>query len=154
MKTVLLARHADIDVPPGGPDPLLNAKGKQRAQDLARALEAADIRQVFVSSAKRTQLTAKPLLEQLAGVSAEIEDDVGSLAAKILAAAGNVLVVGHSNTVPNIVAALGAKQPAAICDPEYDNLYIVTIPAQGAAGVIHARYGAPSRVEAACGGMK
>ena len=65
-----------------------------------------------------------------------------------------VLVVGHSNTVPAIVAALGAKRPAAICDPEYDNLFIVTIAADGKAAVVHAKYGAPTPVDAACAGMK
>jgi broad specificity phosphatase PhoE len=143
MKTVLLARHADIDVPPGGPDPLLNAKGKQRAQDLARALEAADIRQVFVSSAKRTQLTAKPLLEQLAGVSAEIEDDVGSLAAKILAAAGNVLVVGHSNTVPEIIAKLGGPTGLPLLQG-FANLFVLMLGGSGPAGVVQLKYGDPS----------
>jgi broad specificity phosphatase PhoE len=142
MKTVLLVRHADIDLPPVGLDPLLNAKGKQRAQDLTRTLEAADIRRVFVSSAKRTQLTAKPLLQQLAGVTAEIEDNVDSLAQKILATAGNVLVVGHSNTVPEIIAKLGGAAGLPVLQG-FANLFVFMREGSGPPGLVHLKYGDP-----------
>jgi broad specificity phosphatase PhoE len=65
-----------------------------------------------------------------------------------------VLVVGHSNTVPAIVEALGAKRPADICDAEFDNLYIVTIAADGTAGVVRSKYGARTPVDAHCAAMR
>ena len=65
-----------------------------------------------------------------------------------------VVVVGHSNTVPDIVAALGAARPPAICDAEYDNLYVVRVPVAGAATVERRRYGAPMGEEGGCRGMR
>ncbi|MFL5409133.1 MAG: hypothetical protein ACJ79O_25200, partial [Myxococcales bacterium] len=65
---------------------------------------------------------------------------------------------GHSNTIPAIVASLGAAQPPPICDSGYDDIYLVTVPASGAgagpARVIHARYGAPSPADASCAAMR
>ena len=69
-------------------------------------------------------------------------------------AGGVVLVVGHSNTIPAIVTALGAPQPPPICDSEYDDLYVVTLAPNAPAHVIRARYGAPSPAEAGCAAMK
>ena len=60
-----------------------------------------------------------------------------------------VLVVGHSNTVPSIIAALGAEKPAPICDLEYDNLYVVTIGPRGKPGLVHSRFGEPT-VDLSC----
>ena len=64
------------------------------------------------------------------------------------------LVVGHSNTIPAIVTALGAPQPPPICDSQYDDLYVVTMGATRPAHVIRARYGAPSPTDAGCAAMK
>jgi broad specificity phosphatase PhoE len=65
-----------------------------------------------------------------------------------------VLVVGHSNTVPAIVEALGARRPPAICDSQYDNLYVVTVPPSGAVGTVRAKYGEPSRRDSTCAAMR
>jgi len=143
MKIVLLVRHADIDLSPGGPDPLLNAKGQQRAQDLARTLGSVDIQRVFVSSAKRTQFTAQPLIQERVGVSAVIEDNLGSLAQKILAAAGNALVVGHSNTVPEIIARMGG--PAGLPSLQgFANLFVLMLEGNSPPGLVQLKYGDPS----------
>ena len=53
-----------------------------------------------------------------------------------------ILVVGHSNTVPALVAALGAPQPADICDAGYDNVFVVSVPASGPATVTRLHFGA------------
>jgi hypothetical protein len=82
------------------------------------------------------------------------DDHPARVAAAVKLHAGQtVLVVGHSNTLPAIIAALGAKEPPAICDPEYDGFYIVTISADGKAALMRSRYGAPSPVTA-CTTMK
>ncbi len=57
---------------------------------------------------------------------------------------GNVLIAGHSNTVPDIVAALCACKIAAMPDHEYDRLSIVRIDADGHARLTVERYGAAS----------
>jgi hypothetical protein len=52
-------------------------------------------------------------------------DDFRSLTAKIKEATGNVLVVGHSNTLPQIINALGVRTRVVIAESDYDNLFIV-----------------------------
>jgi hypothetical protein len=65
-------------------------------------------------------------------------------------AKGNaVLVVGHSNTVSLIVAALGGPRFPELCDAQYAGLYIVRVPAHGAASLVRAQYGAPDPPDAA-----
>jgi phosphohistidine phosphatase SixA len=51
--------------------------------------------------------------------------DMAGLVARIKAQSGNLLVVGHSNTVPEIVKALGGEA-VAIGDSDYDNLFVLT----------------------------
>ena len=106
-------------------------------------LAPAEIQQVFVSSFKRTQLTAKPMLQQQPGLPAQIEEDSDTVALKIRAASGNVLVVGHSNTVPEIIASLGG--PAGLPFLQgFDNLLILTLGAGGSNSLIQLKYGEPS----------
>ena len=55
-----------------------------------------------------------------------------------------VLVVGHSNTVPVLIANLGAsKNVPAIAQGEFDNIYIISIPWFGKTKTIRLRYGEP-----------
>jgi phosphohistidine phosphatase SixA len=118
----------------------------------------AGVTAIVTTQFARTRETARPAAEALK-VTPEVIRAVGSQHAQDVAHAalahegGVVLVVGHSNTVPAIIAALGAPQPPPICDSSYDDLYIVTVPASGPARVIHARYGEPSPREAGCASM-
>jgi phosphohistidine phosphatase SixA len=104
----------------------------------------------------RTRSTAEPLAAKL-GVTIELVDaravhHAQQVAAGVLARhrSETVLVVGHSNTVPEIVAALGGARPAEICDGEYDKLFVVQVQADGAATVERRSYGTPS-ADASCG---
>jgi hypothetical protein len=68
--------------------------------------------------------------------------------------AAAILVVGHSNTVPAIIAALGGPRMPDLCDASYANLYVLRIPASGAPTLVRTLYGAPDRAEASsCAGM-
>jgi len=51
-----------------------------------------------------------------------------------------VLVVGHSNTVPEIVKALSGITVPAITDAEYDHIFVVVIPATGSPRLIRLRF--------------
>ena len=156
--TVILVRHAEKAAEPAN-DPGLTPAGEQRARDLAQVARDAGVTAVITTQFARTRATAEPLAKAL-GITPEVVDARGSAHAQDVAnlvrkhAGQVVIVVGHSNTIPAIVAALGAPQPPPICDPEYDNLYIVTIPATGTPRVIHARYGAPTPVTAGCASMR
>ena len=52
--------------------------------------------------------------------------DLPGLIQKVRTASGNVLVVGHSNTVPAVIKELGVAEPVSIAETEYDNLFVVT----------------------------
>ena len=145
--TVVLVRHAEkelvtIDDPPLAP------AGERRAERLAQMFGsvggAGRIEGIYVTDARRTQMTAAPLAARLgmrpsvlpATTSAE------SVASRVLHdhRGGRALIVGHSNTVPEIVKELSGEAVEPIADDEYDNVYIVTVPTFGNATVLRMKY--------------
>lgn len=134
---VFLVRHAErADTTSGGPatmaaDPELSTTGRARAESLAAMLKDARISAIFVTEYKRTQQTAAPLANALGLTPTVITaKDTPGLVAKLRESTGNVLVVGHSNSVPDIITALGVQGAPPIADTEYDNLFIVSEPRQ------------------------
>jgi len=156
--TVIVVRHAEKAAQPAADPPLTDA-GRARADALWEAVKDAGVRAVITTQLARTIETGAPTAEHL-GIKGEVVAAGGADHATHVAAAvkkhvgETVLVVGHSNTVPAIIAALGAKEPPALCDDAYDNLYVVTMDAAGRASLIHSRYGVATPVGAACGAMK
>lgn len=144
MKTVLFVRHADIDLPPIAPDELieLNAAGRERAETLARVVGSAGVSTVFTSTLKRTEQTAAPLAAALGVIAEPVPPSLPQFV--ISTADGSViLVVGHSNTLPQMIAALGVSTP--ISSPTgFDDLYVVTIAALGQASLVRLKYGEDS----------
>lgn len=157
--TVVIVRHAEKEAEPAG-DPGLTAAGAARAEALVQVVKDAHVRAIVSTQFARTRATVAPAAAALGLVTEVVDarapDHVTALAANVLAKhrGETVLVVGHSNTVPALVAALGAPRPANVCDAEYDNLYVVTIPPSGPASVVHGRYGAASPVDESCRAMK
>ena len=154
-KLVFIVRHAE-KANATDTDPSLSEAGKARAVALAAALRDAAITDVLVTPRKRTIETAQPLARarQLTahvvpfGVSTP--DHVAAVANAVRRAKGRaVLVVGHSNTVHLIVAALGGPRLPELCDAQYASLFIVRLPARGAPSLVRALYGAPDPPEAA-----
>ena len=129
---VFLVRHAeraDAGTPAAkvpGADPDLSAAGRNRAESLAATLKDANVTAIFVTEYKRTQQTAAPFAKQ-AGITATsiTSKDVPGLAEKIKASSGNVLVVGHSNSLPEVMKALGVADVPAIGEDDFDNLFVV-----------------------------
>jgi hypothetical protein len=66
--------------------------------------------------------------------------DAAALSRQVRAAPGNVLVIGHSNTVPELLKQLGVKTPITIADNEYDNLFVIVRPDAGEPTLIRLRY--------------
>lgn len=130
--TVFLVRHAErAATAPGSPmmadDPDLSGAGIARAEALAKLLKDAKIRAIFTTDLKRTRQTAAPLARDTAVAATALPaKDVAGLVQRIKTATGNVLVVGHSNTLPEIITALGIPDPVTIHDTEFDNLFIVS----------------------------
>ncbi len=133
--TVVLVRHAEKAATPAQ-DPLLNEAGQQRAQRLADALKFASIGAIVVTPYARTRQTAAPLAQRN-GLQAQAVDAAGdtaaharAVAAAVIAHAGvNTLVVGHSNTLPAIIEALGGPIVAPIGDDEFDHLFTLVLQA-------------------------
>lgn len=123
--TILLVRHADRQ----GSADALSPAGTARAQDLARVLEKSGISAIYTSEAARTQQTAAPTASVLGITPTAVSSaDVAGLVAAIRGshAGQTVLVVGHSNTVPQIIAEFGGPA-VAIGETEYDNFFLLTL---------------------------
>jgi phosphohistidine phosphatase SixA len=155
MITVLLVRHADIDLPARSGNPSLNSAGRARAETLAQLVGSAGITTVFTSSLLRTKQTVEPVVARL-GLSPREAPAPDALAQEVASGAdgGVVLIAGHSNTVPEMITALGVPPPAPVIDErEFDNLFVVTVAKPGEAGAIRLKYGKPS-IQAAGGKEK
>lgn len=124
--TIYLVRHAEKEA---GPDPDLTIVGRARADILAQELAGAGLTSVWSTDTKRTVETAKPAAYQ-AGLPVQIYDParLDAFAKQLKALPGNILIIGHSNTTPQLVEALGGKPGAPIVEAtEYDRLYVVTV---------------------------
>ncbi len=157
---VLVVRHAEKAGASG--DVPLSEAGMARARALVDVGRAAGVTAVVTTQFQRTRQTGAPLAQAL-GITPQVIDVRGGVPehAKAIAdsvraryAGGTVLVVGHSNTVPAIVHALGGPALPDICDDVYDDLFTVVVAADGKARMIHSRYGAASPATAACPAMK
>jgi len=123
---IYLVRHAEKQTDATN-DPDLTETGRLRAANLAVMLKSAEITRVFTTDFKRTRETAAPVAE-VAGVEIEIYDPkaLDSLAARLLESTDNALVVGHSNTTPELVDLLGGEGGPPIVEAwEYDRLYLL-----------------------------
>lgn len=122
--TILLLRHADRE----GSQDLLSQAGIDRAAELVHVMEKTGITAIFNSEALRTQRTAQDIAIHLNISPIQISAaDVSGLTNEILSnhTGETVMVVSHSNRVPEIIAALGGGDFPDIDHDEYDNLFIV-----------------------------
>ncbi|MBB5014866.1 SixA phosphatase family protein [Rehaibacterium terrae] len=137
---VVVVRHAEKAAE--GDDPPLTEAGVARAERLARHLAGLRLGAVYATDYRRTRDTALPAA-RAAGIAVEgYAPDGAALAAAIgqRHRGEAVLVVGHSNTVPGLVALLGRREVAPIGDAEYDRLYLIALPENGEPRVLEARY--------------
>ena len=128
--SIILVRHAERAPSTATDDPPLTDAGKARAQRLAATLAKAEIRSVFTTRFRRTQETARPLADLLQLTPIE-ESDTVELVGKLRAHGGEtVLVVGHSDTVPDVIKAFGGPS-VTIADDAFDDLFVLS-PTTGA----------------------
>lgn len=155
---VILVRHGEKQPTPGD-DPSLSEAGVARAQALDAALRYASPTTVVVSQRKRTVETAAVLLQRT-GLSPTVVGldaaHVKNVATAVMKATGVVVVVGHSNTVPAIVTALGGPKLPDLCDASYATMFLVTPGRDGQkAQVVTSAFGAADAVGAdRCQGMQ
>jgi broad specificity phosphatase PhoE len=107
-----------------GEDPPLSAEGRTNARRLIGFFAAEPPRVIYVSTTRRARETAAPLAAKLKLRMRRYDPaDTNGLIARVLAERGPVLIVGHSNTVPEIVARLGGERPAALGDTDYGEVW-------------------------------
>lgn len=144
---VYLVRHAEKEAESG--DPGLTEEGAKRAQALMTALVAEPIRAVYVTQFARTQQTAQPLAEKL-GVTPVVMQASGDVRAHALEVASAIrglgrgqvaLVTGHSNTIPEIIRALGVTEAVEIDESRYGDLFVVELSESGARLAERRRFG-------------
>jgi broad specificity phosphatase PhoE len=154
--TIIFVRHAE-QTSHDEADPSLSEAGRRRVAELTRQLVDADvvagIDAIYSTELKRATETVQPLAERLdlpiniydgADTETVLEDILKAHKGKI------ILVVGHSNTVPELIANLGAsKKVPPIERDEFDNIYIISIPWFGKTKTIRLRYGEPYVPDAA-----
>lgn len=160
-RLVVLVRHAEkADAPRA--DPPLTEAGRARAEALAAVTTSAGIGAVIVTPYARTRETAAPVARARGLTPVEIP--VGRSVATHVAAVAEavrarppgeaVLVVGHSNTIPAIVTALGGPPLPDLCDNQYALVYVLSVSAEGPARLVSASYGAADPPDAGCPTMR
>lgn len=132
---IIVVRHAEkaTDDPK---DPALSEQGQARANKLAVMLKDSHVSAVYATQYKRTGLTAFPTATQ-SGLSVQVRnatrENAGTYAADLLKEiqkkhrGETVLIVGHSNTVPEIVRHLTGINVTPIGEDEFGRMYVITL---------------------------
>lgn len=124
---IFIVRHAE-KASAGGNDPVLSLQGEKRADALAHILKDSQITAVFVTEFKRTQETAAPTAKATHVTPTVISaNDIGALVEKLRALNGDALVVGHGNTIPDLLKALGIATPISIPEDDYTEIFAVLV---------------------------
>ena len=120
-----VVRH--LHTPAGERDPDLLPEGKAAAEALAKWFKGKRLRAIYVSDFRRTRQTAA-LLADARRLTPIVYDpaDTPALIARVRATKGPVLIVGHSNTVPDVIEALGGTRPAPLSHPNFGDIWTVT----------------------------
>ncbi len=143
--TLFMLRHADAD--DGGENPSLNEAGIERAEQLVHVFSNIPLDGIYTTYYNRTQQTATPIAS-----SQKLETEIYDIAEPYIFLnnvldtheGGNAMIIGHSNTIPNMMNLLTASDAfEEIPEDEYNNLYVIRVYEYGVAEVHHLKYGAP-----------
>ena len=138
---VYLVRHAER-AEDGTNDPPISAEGEARAELVAAMLLDAGLTHIHTTDFRRTRATAAPIARET-GIEVEVYEprDLAGLAERLKSTPGRHLVVGHSNTTPQLVEALGGNPGMPIEEMEYDRAYVVVVMADRTIGSAIFRFG-------------
>lgn len=144
--TIILVRHAEKQLGTIE-DPPLTQEGDERAQRLARMFGAnaspGTVQAIYATSTRRAQATAAPLAARLGLTVVTANDAPAALARRMRREnhGGVALVVGHSNTIPAIAAALASRSDVpAMSEDDFGTIYVVSVPDLGRATILQLRY--------------
>jgi broad specificity phosphatase PhoE len=145
QQAVIAVRHAERADP--SRDAALSSEGRARAGALATLLKGSGITHVITSEFVRSRDTAAPLAAALGLTPEQVPArDLPALVARLRAIdpASVVLVVGHSNTIPPLLAALGGPKLPDLADTDHDDVFVL-VPRQGQpASLVRLAYGQPT----------
>lgn len=136
---IFLVRHAEKATDANEASVPLSAAGRARAERLASVLANASITGIYVTETDRARQTAEPLARarKLEIRSYAPRDAQGKPAPQLIVdrlrkdvPAGRALVVGHSNTLPEILAALGHSEKIEIPASQFHDLFVI-LPREG-----------------------
>ena len=141
QQMVYVVRHGEkLD---DSKDPVLSPTGEARAARLAGLLAASGVKTIYTTQYRRTILLAAPLARKL-DITPNIMPaaDTAALVKKIKSHGPDdiVLVVGHSNTVPEILKALGHAGEIKIEETDFDNLFVLVPRTAGAPALVRLKY--------------
>jgi broad specificity phosphatase PhoE len=146
QQTVILVRHAELQGATAMAEPKelpLSDAGKARARRLAELLEGSSVAAIYVTDFQRTNQTGQPLSYKIdRPLTVVPKGDSGELVARMRKehAGQTVLVVGHTDTLPGLIKALGYPAEIKIEPQDYGNVFIVTPKADGAPAFLRLRY--------------
>ncbi|MFT4759943.1 MAG: putative phosphoglycerate mutase [Paraglaciecola sp.] len=122
LTVIYLVRHAEKET---GKNPVLTEAGKQRAEDLAAFFKKKNVTEIFSTDYRRTQQTAAPTARQAnRGVGSYRHKKLEEIAGQVRKNKGVILIVGHSNTTPELAKIFGGDPGEPIVEAwEYDRLY-------------------------------
>ena len=150
QQAIFLVRHGETVAPKGTDARPLSEAGHRRAALLATLLKDAGIKAIFTSNLERTIKTAEPLAhalrieaKPLAQLSVQFKpSDVEAFVESLRREHRSdiVLIVGHANSVPALLKALGHPVEVKIPETEFDNLFVLTPKADGPPTVLRLRY--------------
>jgi len=143
QQAILLLRHAER-MEYESPDGVLSEAGEARAQVLARLLKDAGVTAIYTTDRKRTIQTAEPLAKALGLTSTVVKSSEPAQATIDLVRTrdknGIPVIVGHSNTVPALLKALGHPIEVKIGEREHDDLFVIVPNAAGPPTVLRLNY--------------
>lgn len=127
---IFIVRHGEKET---GKDPLLTASGNIRAGDLVRKLQYEDVQKIYVSNTRRTQNTGDSLRIQLNIDTVHYLADTlcDNLVDAIMQHSDfgkTILIIAHSNTIPQIIRKFGVKNYpyGDLSDNDFDDLFLIT----------------------------
>lgn len=138
----MLVRHAEKEAEPAK-DPHLTPAGRARAEELARLVDIMmqkfPLRAIFTTGYLRTRETAAPLAA--ASHIAPIATNDDPVAQVLAIQGGMVVIVGHSNTLPKLIEALGGPAGIVIADAEFNRFFALAAPGTAQAKLADSTYG-------------
>lgn len=149
-RTLYIVRHGEKDTV-GGNNPAISTIGKERAGDLYRVLKGKKIDLVMYTQYRRTGMTADSVhiymkTDTLQYRADATGDDFIKTLNEKAGNAKNILVVGHSNTLPALIRKAGVESFSIkeLPETEFDNLFVVK-QKKGMAFLQQKKYGKPSK---------